>query len=303
MLNLHLGLSGEYRCRVYKSKSGVMVQDTGWFDNLILDSGLDEIGVQVANTIPRHTEYIVVGSGSTAPAVGDLQLESEVARTAAATSSPSVSIDTVDRFATLQRSASFLSGSAAGNLSEVGASRYSSAGAGNLFSRSLIKDSEGSPTTITVASDEDLVVDYRYRIKQPTGGFAGSVPDSSLTYTGDIVGANGTSWWGGTNEKWTVTSTYTTFIAETALRGITDSPDSGASNRVASITYDSYVGGSFQMGIELFWDTDSANNANQLLFISNNMCTFQVLFSDPITKTNVDTLRVGYTLSWGRYTP
>lgn len=304
MLNLKLGLSGEYRMRVYKSKSGMLVRDTGWFDNLILDSGLDHIGLNFSSSAPRHTRYIAVGTDSTVPATTDTQLGSEVARVDSGTSVTSTTIDSVDRFVTIQRTASFLNGAAEGNLAEVGASRFSSAAGGTLFSRSQIKDSNGDPTTVTVLADEDLVVDYRYRVKQPTGGFSGSVPSTTINYTGDIYGADSTAFWGaGGAEAWIETGNVTGFDTDTVLRSITDTAAPSANQDADSKSFGTYSTGTFQITVELFFDTGSANQDNTWLLLMHNMFSFQILFDTATTKTDTDTLRVGYTVSWGRHTP
>src|SRR5690606_8917143 len=74
----------------------------------------------------------------------------------------------------------FAAGVATGNLSEVGISWLTT---GALFSRALILDSGGLPTTITVLADEVVDVTYEFRIMAKTDDETGSV-----TFTGSIGG-------------------------------------------------------------------------------------------------------------------
>ena len=75
----------------------------------------------------------------------------------------------------------FAIGAAAGNLSELGVG-WASSGT-TLFSRALILDSGGTPTTITVLSDEYLYVTYEHRFYPSETDATGSI-----VFTGNIGG-------------------------------------------------------------------------------------------------------------------
>ncbi len=129
----------------------------GPFHNLITDQGLDFMGGS-----SDHLARFCVGTGSTAPANGDTELEAQIAyvassnvgETAGATSTPPY-------YAWIIKVARFPEGSATGNLSEIGIGTTTNPVA--VFSRSLILDGDGDPTTVTVLADEALDVTYELR--------------------------------------------------------------------------------------------------------------------------------------------
>ena len=75
-MNLHTSLQGEYRLVINRQDGSQ--QDTGWFPNLILNQGLDRLGL---GTNPYYSiiRYAHVGSGTTAPAATQTGLVTFVA--------------------------------------------------------------------------------------------------------------------------------------------------------------------------------------------------------------------------------
>ena len=123
-----------------------------WGRNLILDSGLNRLGTDGAWDTCR------VGSGSTAPATSQTALTTPVAASTTVVSNTGGVNSPTNTYAWARQVYRFAAGVAAGNLSEVGVGW-----SGGLFSRALILDEEGDPTTITVLSDEVLDVSYEIR--------------------------------------------------------------------------------------------------------------------------------------------
>lgn len=129
--------------------------------NLVLDSG---IAIATANATGITSDSLltncVVGTGATPPAVTDTALVSQLGvspngvRQSGTYSYNSgtdeISAVTVMRYA-------FTLGSIVGNISEIGIRPSSQT---NLFSRALIVDGGGSPTTITVTASDQLIVNY-----------------------------------------------------------------------------------------------------------------------------------------------
>lgn len=136
--------------------------------NLFLDSGLDRIGQSVGGASGTITNasgdlsQFAVGTGSTAPATSDTTLDSELARTATIASG---SFDGVRRVADgvyeVERTFEFGFAQANGNLTEVGCGW--GAGPANLWMRELIRDSGGTPITLTKTSDFLLRCKYILR--------------------------------------------------------------------------------------------------------------------------------------------
>lgn len=149
------GLAGRYRIVAVKPDGSERVL-AEWFKNLITDVGLDSIG----NISITHISACVVGSGSTTPSNADSALVAQIASTTTINSAPSGSQASPPYYGWHQFTFRFSAGIAAGNLAEVGIKCSN----GNLFSRALILDGVGDPTTITVLSDEVLDVTYEIRV-------------------------------------------------------------------------------------------------------------------------------------------
>lgn len=178
-----IGLTGHFKMTVGGGKRGRVV--LAEFDNLILDAGLNRLGT---GAIASH---IQVGSGSSTPTVSQTALDAFVAQT-----STVVTVDVATyvagppEYINIIRVRRFAEGVAAGNLSEVGIGW--TAAPGSLFSRALILDGLGSPTTITVLSDEFLDVEYTLRVYPPSVDRTGTITIAGVDYNYTIRAA-GTS--------------------------------------------------------------------------------------------------------------
>ena len=144
-----------------------------WFPNLVTDAGLD---YSASNFVPL--EYCQIGSGSTAPTVADIGLDTWIAAQQGTYQAPTVN-STSPYYISHIVEYHFAIGAAAGNLSEIGIG-WQPSGA-TLFSRALILDASSTPTTITVLSDEYLYVTYEHRFYPSETDATGSV-----VFTGSI---------------------------------------------------------------------------------------------------------------------
>lgn len=131
----------------------------------------------------------VVGTGSTPPLPTDTSLENEIASSLGVTDynnsySYNEQDDTLTFVVTATRS--FSLGGVIGNISEVGVN-FNGAGVwtGNrLQSRALIQDSQGDPTTISLGSEDQLVVVYTLT-RVCNRSFSGVV--NGIGYEGKLV--------------------------------------------------------------------------------------------------------------------
>lgn len=195
-INTHARFKGIYRLTVNKADSGLVVSDTGPFDNLITYQGLDHIGnPPVFNTsygAPYINTHCGVGTGTTAPALTDVALESPLAMF------PSNAGSNVEGGITSYVAGSpayyrciwsytFPAGTATGNLSEVGVGgTLSGDTTPRLFSRALIVDGGGVPTTITVLADEALTVTYELRLYIDSTDSSYSFFINTTSYSGTL---------------------------------------------------------------------------------------------------------------------
>ncbi|MCO1336984.1 hypothetical protein MO867_21910, partial [Microbulbifer sp. OS29] len=149
------------------------------FENLITDLGLNRLG----DRSPASSAYFCyVGSGSSAPAQTDTDMDNFIAVHSVLQSDTRSAQASIDPwYLSTQKVNRFNQGVAAGNLSEVGMG-WDSNPSGALFSRALIQDADGNPSSITVLDDEYLDVTYELRIYPNLGDFTGTITIDGVDY-------------------------------------------------------------------------------------------------------------------------
>lgn len=278
------------------------------FPNLILNAGLDRMGNGVA-----WLTNCQVGSGSTAPDPAQTGLVSFIA--AAAASPAPTNVDSYvpgpPPYHQLVRTYRFPDGTAAGNLSEVGVGWATS---GSLYSRALILDGSGNPTTITVLSDETLDVQYTLRIYPPTTDHETTLNIAGDNYT--VVTRSclvGTAWRlssliaGALSPRAAGTGTHLAYGSGSTLGAITSRP-SGSGLQASGVTTPSYTNGSYfreavtSYGlstnpsggikcVETVWGAQS---------VTGNAIVSQTSFDPIIPKDNEKIFTFTTRLSWAR---
>ena len=301
-LKLEQQLAGRYKIEALKLDEhgneipGSRRVAADWFNNLILDQGLDKYA-----SINTWMDYCHVGSGSTTPANSQTALVSLVAytNTLAATDTTGAAASS-PYYAYIVRKYRFAAGVATGNLSEVGVGSSSS---GNLFSRALILDGVGSPTTITVLSDETLDVTYEFRCYVPETDTTGTITLDSVDYNWTARAArcatfSGTAW----SMPASHSSVSATRFALTGAIGAITSEPSGTQQSVSTTAVGSYTNGTFQRDCTLTWGLAAGNDAagiGAILFKIGIGC-WQVGFDTNIPKTSSYELSLTFTMSWAR---
>lgn len=163
--NINIGVAGEYRLLI--KKGGEVVKDTGWFHNLITNTGI----FRICN-VPGggFTQWdFAVGSGSTPPDYGDTSLVYQIGIPTPASSyfpAPTYDIqtDVSGNYREVVLEGNFAKGDIVGNITEIGF--YCDFGGGYpraLMSRALVLDAGGNPTSITVTADEQLYISYKVK--------------------------------------------------------------------------------------------------------------------------------------------
>lgn len=152
------GIEGCYEKIEILNNEGVAKQTFDGFSNLITDIGLARLWSNIDSDIAAFS-HCRVGSGSTTPQFTDQSLASQMASTNSSTYTQNTSIpggycETVVTY-------TFALGAVVGNVTEI-ATGWESAG-NSVFSRTLVKDSGGSPVSIAVQSDEILRITWRHR--------------------------------------------------------------------------------------------------------------------------------------------
>ena len=307
---IKLGMSGKYKIMVGKKPGGVESEQrivTDWFPNLITNGGLDRLG---STSFNNSSYYCQVGTGNTNPTFADTQLVNYLANVYIDSSADSRNLVTLYQ----QRINTYLFGEgvAAGNLAEVGVGWATT---GSLFSRALILDSGGSPTTITVLSDEYLTVVYSYRVYGILADTTGSV-----TFTGDIGGTYGytirhghfpevysrkdAGFYPGSamNQSFCEYQSnyyYTNYVYDDIIGAIDESP-AGTAVSVGYTTV-SYSTGTYTTNTMITLSPAQGNLVSSIKSIRFQLGgVWQVEFDPVIPKTDQDSLALTFELTWGR---
>jgi hypothetical protein len=144
--------------------------------NLITNIGMDRIGAGAA-----VGGFCRIGTGNTAPSFTDTALVSQSASTASTVASSLANAGASDYETEQTVTYEFALGAVVGNMAEVGVG-WSASTASTLFSRALIVDGGGSPTTITVLITEILQVVYRLTFYPILSDETGSVVIGADTF-------------------------------------------------------------------------------------------------------------------------
>lgn len=272
------------------------------FTNLILNSGLDSLGYR--NPIGG----VVVGSGTSIPAISQTSLDQVVAVTNIVQSSqPGIRNTSPPYLSRHTWTYRFDVGAAAGNLTEVGVGWdiYAADNIGGLFSRSLIKDVSGNPIAITILSDEVLDVAYSLQLQPPQTDVSGQVDIGGVTYNYTIRAANVNSGiWapstlGGDNFKYAI-------ALSGGLEDITGQPQGSGSVDIQSVRR-TYIAGSYQHIYDLPFNLNAGNVAGGVrsIYLTTNFGEYQISFSnastgETIPKDNTKILNIPFVVSWGR---
>lgn len=317
---LHMQIAGFYTIKKY-SAGGELVEEYE-FENLITDAGLNMLGNDSVWTGSGSTLFnsCYVGTGSTAPAVTDTALASFLAASSSKTgaTNQNVTADGANYWYGRTHTYRFNAGVAAGNLTELGVGTSQTA----LFSRALIRDGSGTPTTITVLPDEFLDVTYQLRVYVPGGDATGTVVISGVTYdvVTRIADINTANYWAiafntksGTQNVYVNPSYFVggfanqTGVTNGVLGAVTGRP-AGTLSNVADSTYRdpgvpaAYVAGSFRRDSVVtvrLGDGNLSPGIRSMLY-HNGLGYWQTQFTPAIPKTASQVLTLNTRTSWGR---
>lgn len=265
-----------------------------WFPNLILNAGLNRIGAN-----GDFMDYCRVGTGNTTPTNTDTNLVAHVAGTSTSPAQVQSAQGSPPYFGYFRKTFRFGQGAAAGNLAEVGVG-WAATDASNLFSRALILDGDGDPTTVTVQSDEFLDVSYELRSYSPDTDVDSTIDISGDSYdiTARASNVNSTSW------SPSAAAGVTGGTAYNGTIGAVTSAPSGSTGNVSGALSDAYSTDTFYRGYTLTWGLANANLAGGISAIHSSfgMGAMQYAIDPPIPKTNIQTLALNFRQTWARKT-
>lgn len=277
---------------------------TDWFPNLVTDVGLNRIGSG------NYLTACHVGSNNTTPTVADTSLGGYIAGTTTvqATSTGNTTVSPyyswkriTYRFAT--------AGAAAGNIAEVGIATAAAQAGSILFSRALVLDELGAPTTVTVLSDEVLDVTYELRLYPPLTDVTGTVVISGSATHDYVLRASSvtsnTSWgyYLGSTASMSHRSGNELAVYNGAIGTITQAPSgSSLSVGLSNLAYGNNnlyrdAVGSFGLNY------GNVDGGIKSVRFATTLGAFQYELTPIVPKDNTKTLTLTQRVLWGRYTP
>lgn len=302
-LSIHTKIKGEFRLVLNKGTD--REQDTGWFDNMVLDQGLDYLatGTDLAN-------YLSIGTGSTAPAAGQTSL---VAHHASVTLNAHTRTNVGSPTYGSRNDCTYIfaQGAVVGNMTEIGVGRVT--GGSQLFSRCLIVDNTGVPTALTVVALDQLTVYYRCTFLPVLTDATGTVTISGVNY--DYVARLANA--GGFMDRNLRNPNFGAWRADTCtsegtgsvLGPVTGAPSGGANSVVhgLGISTAAYVSGNFYQDTTITVGAPSGNptgGIKTMLAINGvsavTRCDWQWSFNPIIPKDATKVLTLVVRVSWSR---
>lgn len=301
-------------------KSGDIIKRAK-FQNLIVDSGL--------NYAIKSNQWCYgceVGTGTSEPLPTDGALEIPLAiawniNYSSASRKPNVHLERP--YVGITKTYTFNVGAVVGNISEIAIWQHAgSYKKGSMFSRALIKDEAGNPTTITVLADEQLIVTYEHRhyinmesrtgTFELTGSLAGTYEYESgpygLTNDNRYDSANALKSMTSTNNSGFPNHDWPKGVANVDGTGLLDPFNAGSTPRQNTPTTIGGGDNSDTIGeprhrFRVFYDTDRGNvpgGINWMAFMLGRIPQ-QFRISPPIMKDKDSRLTLEFEVSWGRY--
>lgn len=293
--SMKVELSGHFRMEAVRPDGSKRF--LGEFDNLITNTGLNQYGLDSPGT--SIITGCAVGTGSTAPLNTNSNLVNQIAHT---TNVQAAVRNTVaaSNYSFYRVTFRFAAGTATGNLTEVGI-RSQTSSTGPLFSRALILDGSGNPTSITVLSNEALDVTYELRLYHPTTDVTGVLNLGGTNYNYTIRRALSESPdWGWPDLGVTLSRGGNNPAALTGGLVAANSIPSGALTSSSTVTPQTYTTGNFFRDFQITFGLSAPTVSFTSVTMTTSMGFYQIAFSPVIPKTSSNILTLMVRLTWAR---
>ena len=312
----HQKYAGYYRVKVRRGDGSIRL-DTGWFSNLITNAGLDMIGAFWGgyNQYTYAFPYLcAVGTGTTTPSITDTQLTTQVGvwpnTSGYGPSFNSTYVAGPPSYWSLTYTYVFNQGQIVANISEIGTGAYATSSAVNIttFSHALIM-SGGTPTTISLTSQDILEVTFELRVYLNTTDTAYSTTISGTSYSGNIRMSHISSTNTNRNGIYpldTQSSGVSSYLFGAVYNGsigtVTQDP-TGASTSIGTMSLGSYTPGSYTRSIISNSTISQANLSGGIsaIMIECSLGAWQLSVTPAIPKDNTKIMTLNFAVSWARY--
>lgn len=303
MSSFQAAVGGRYtglKIRRNAGKPNEYVEEFPGFNNLILDGFFTR---WPAGALSSSGWRFFVGTGSNEPTVEDSALVSQLGSASGTSSSTVIPtfMEGSDYYAAVDQIAEWPLGALVGNLTEIGACFRNRTTGTELDTRSLLKDSEGAPTAITITADDQLIVNYRLTIKLPitqhTGTFAfKGVSTDFVLETLNINNDFGNSW---TIGDYLASNPMSLTLPRVIARST--SYDNVTTNPTTGTQYSASISGSAVGSARRIKITASASQLNApggvgylILRAGSNNTRQGILFDPPLNKTSADIMELSF---------
>ena len=315
MINIEFGIAGHvdlHKGRLGPNGEPVTREHVSSFKNMVLDTGLQRIG---ENSDWMNWLHLGTGIQAPHPLQNALQNATYKGNNYAPTPHTTSGVDVSDPLKPCCWVKRVF------RVTPRGENRtYSEMGVGwndnNLFSRTLIKDPQGNPNTISILGDEYLDVTYEVRLYMPVDTAVYTVVPTgddtesrTITVHGSMMNTiNATFGWGlarpSTNHapnsilnNW-ASSNHNRFFTG-GRGGLYQDPEGstvGSAFNRTSLARTSSTSATITITREL------PDNVGLLrtLQVSQEAYCFQMEFDPPFNKSDEDRFSVSYSISWGR---
>lgn len=293
-VTINSGIKGLYKLGK-KDIKGNIICETDWISNLITNYGMNSLFQDA-----KPYGFCAVGSGNTAPSFTDTSLVSQLG------SRVSTNLGTLinnsgapNYFVRNSRTFEFPVSAIIGNVAEVG---LFGAATGNVaFSRSLVKDSGGTPITFPVLSGEQLYVVYELREYRIQSDSTGTLTINGIDYDYLIRSCNigGNSAVINSDSAMPSSALAIYAIESNTLQPNTSGPSTSSSSLPTSIVTQTYIADSFTRTADYTWSPSAANFGSGIGAFGvraqtvDSTLKFAIYFTDiKIPKTNIQTLSI-----------
>lgn len=287
------------------------------FKNLITNTGLDLMSSGNV-TVTNFMYSLSVGTGTATPQVTDSALQSRLNISPVVNSSSPTAITAVSGGVathTFRKRYQYALGAVVGNITELGLSTGSQPSS-PMNTRALFTDSSGSPITVTVRADDQLIIDYDiiFTINTADRVWSGEiVPGSGVVNTvtmrpmlaGVHAGNSFSRWMTGANDTWVL------YGASSGI-GPSDGVPTGTATGVGAATRvpGTYVPGSGTMTDQVVFSPADMNYKDIGAISTTRLnpssgtglapINWQIGFVPRLTKTSLQTFRFNITSTYVR---
>ena len=299
MMKLNAGVSGRYKLVTRKVHDLDNAVGELEFDNLITDIGLERWA-----TNPIGAKCFI-GSGNAPPTVNDTALGAQLAASTATQNLQNwKAYSAAERWTEATICYRFQPGVTLNSIAEVGVGWD-----GGLWSRALVRDVNGNPTTIQLLSDEVLDVYYTLRIQFPAD-VTGSIVLDGVTYDW-VLRPAGLAAWPDSYSYYFHYAFATGGVAKASTGSITQpdtAPDWVGGSSTTTVT--AYVPGSRKRTMAFRFDLNDANISIKSIIVqlgsgypptmSWQLGFYQNGQSVGVPKVSSKRLTLTFDFAWGR---